>query len=84
MEIFNTLLLIATAIIAILNLLVEVEDTTVIKNEIYFRIGFGGVAVIALMGTTHILPILCYIVNMYVLLGLAFRLRVRIKSLHNS
>ena len=82
MEIFNNLLLIATAIIAILNLLVEVEDTNVIRNEVYFRVGFGGIAVVALVATTHILPILCYILNMYVLLGLSLRLKVRIKSLH--
>lgn len=82
MEIFNNLLLIATAITAILNLLIEVEDTNVIKNEVYFRIGFGSIAVVALVATTHVLPILCYVVNIYVLLVLSFRLKVRSKSLH--
>ena len=82
MEIFNILLLIATAIVAVLNLLIEVEDTNVVKNEIYFRIGFGAIAVLALVSTAYTLPILCYVANMYVFLVLSFRLKVRIKSLN--
>lgn len=77
----NNLLLIATAIVAILNLLLEIEDIKTIKHEVTLKICFGGIAVLSLMAVGQSLSVFIYVFNFYVLITLSFRLRIRLNAL---
>jgi len=79
MEIINTLVLIATAIISLLNLLVEIEDKTTIKHEAFLKIIFGGIAVLCLSSIGISLPILYFLFNVSLLVLLSLRLHARLK-----
>lgn len=65
---------------SLINLLVEIEDKKTIKHEAYLKIGFGGITVLSLISIGNNLPLICYVVNVCILIALSLRLHTRLKA----
>lgn len=80
MQVISAVILLLTALVAIINLIVEMEDRRNIKHEFYLKITFGGVAVFALLGVFYKTHIFYLLVNVCFLIALSIRLLNRKKE----
>lgn len=80
MQLISMVVLVATAIVATLNLLIEIEDRQTIKHEFFLKVTFGGIAVFAMLGLYFKMHLFYVLVNFGFLITLIIRVLNRKKQ----